>query len=115
MSAWEVYLLLKLDAIRALLIALAIISFIISVIASMIEPTKEISEKDLTLAAKYSLIVGLISFFFFIVTPSTKQAIAMYVVPKITKGQVSENIATYLEQYLDIKLKDIKSEINKHE
>lgn len=92
MSAWEVYLLLKLDSISALFETFAFIGGFITIIAMIIYFVirSDNSIEDMASFKKvlsYFTIATFITILGFIAIPNTKQAALIWVVPKITSEQ----------------------------
>lgn len=135
MSEWSLYLMLKLDTIRCILIVLgfcclAFLLVLCAIIAMYVHDynydhseNEQISFKKhiITYHPKLIVIIGITIIIFGNLIPTTKQIAAIYIVPRITQNekvqQIPEKALNILDKWLDeISLrnneKTIKAESN---
>jgi len=89
MSVWQVYLWLKLDSLLTLLFCTALLTTVLSVGFFLFsQDDSQIAYKQKY--QKYSkqlFVLSIILYILVVITPSTKQATIMYVIPKMTHNK----------------------------
>jgi hypothetical protein len=122
MTTFQVYILLKVDAFKEFLTVIAVLSIIIHMtIIGIIMLWKDeyhyVPEYIENISVKKMIKTFVISFIFYfsiiafvVLVPSTKQIIAMYVIPKITNEENIEMLNQHSKQVLDIILEKIENE-----
>ena len=114
MTAWQIYLILKLDAIRDAASIIAAIAFMLSTVFylayamaisedDILEVSRKAKKVMLSMGWK-SLIIALAFGAFNILLPSTKQMVAMIVLPKIAQDKQVQRMPNKLLDVLDVKL-----------
>lgn len=130
MDAWTVYLICMLDSAKAffgsigVVLILASISFGIALVVTIFEESDSsvrIEDREaaknrrpfLAKATPISIFLCTLMFTLSSFLPSTKQAIAIYTIPKITQNKQIENISEksldLVEEKLNSYLEDLKS------
>ena len=120
LSSWMVYLFLKLDAFISLGIAILIVigSFmgIVAVVWSNVE-NEEAANKCRVLIFKKKLWICIVACSLFItILPTTKQAVVIYLLPKIVNNEtirsVPETAGKIIKQKMEEWLEDIEEDTN---
>jgi hypothetical protein len=122
MTTFQVYMLLKVDVFKEFLTVIAVLSIIIhmtivGIIAMWKNERYDVPKYIENISVKKMIKTFVISFIFYFsiiafvgLVPSTKQIIAMYVIPKITNEENLEVLNQHSKQVLDIILEKIEKE-----
>lgn len=115
MSHWTIYLILKLDALCDFFHTITVISGVISMLAGIgwfIWAMEDSDAPAAIKALKITVPTFMLFFLLFALTPSTKQAAAIYLIPKVINNESVQNISTntlkILEEYTADLLKEMK-------
>lgn len=120
-TGWEIYLLMRLDGIRNVCVSIGIFAFVFAFLFIFIsfmmqEPDDTPSTKERLVASrKFGWLLSIIGCVFTVVgmfVPSTKEAIAIYVIPKVMNSEFvnnklpkeTEELYTLLKQYIKMDL-----------
>lgn len=123
MSPWTIYILLKLDDVAKFAWTIAVISLILAGIAMLVgfiifadydrQPFPPLAKKMI----KWFVPLGLVFALFGTLLPSTKEAAAIYLIPKVVNNESVQNISSntlhLLEEYTGELLRDMKDEASK--
>lgn len=109
MNSWTVYLITRLDAVQVFFCVIGGLFFLFcftAVVVYTIEPKTE------TIRILKTAIVGLVaSILFLTATPSTNEAVMIYILPKIinneTVKQIPENAANLINEQVKIWLENL--------
>lgn len=111
-SSWMIYLLTRLDAINALLFITSATSSITVVVILMCALDGDYSWEDIIGWKWYRglAITAIISILSFVAVPSTKEAVAIWLVPKVVnnedvQGSISK-LPKFANKYLEEQLKE---------
>lgn len=118
MTPFEIYLMLTLDKIVGLLFGAAFVCFIATAVSAFIfnVADKEINGEAKKEAKKaLSFAAPLLAFFCiaYVLTPSTKTAIAMYVIPPVVNSEAAQRIPDILNKSLDLIDKKLDESLGK--
>lgn len=129
-SSWIVYWIATLDSIISFLSIFVSLTGTLSVIFSVIYfVTRSLLEegqeyrKDIRIGwintsknlLKITIPICIFSSILCVFVPNTKQAVAIYFIPKVANNQhvqqIPEKLCTVIEKYLDIKIKDFENTV----
>jgi hypothetical protein len=118
MDAFTIYLLLKLDSLVAVFIlptivlGLVCVAFVVLLVASTIDELEEIQKKCCKIL-KCFLPVFFIFLTLAVVTPTTKQMCAIYLIPKIANNEQIQNIGDKSLTLVEKKFEEWVNDITK--
>ncbi len=111
MTAWELYFLLKLDDIQALLIGFSVISGASLFVSAIVLSVEELWYTRWKIIPISSLIVMLFFSLTATIIPSTKQMTAVLVVPALINNEKIQELPSELLELLDMGINKAKKSL----
>ncbi len=118
MTPWFVYWIIKLDSLRTLLSGITLIftlafSVIISIKWQCKMDNKPV-DKNLKRIGRVVQILAILFAALWLCTPTTKEAVAIYVIPKVVNNEQVQSIPDNLSKLFNVKLEEwVNDTINK--
>lgn len=108
MSAWEVYLFTRLSAVNIISVILLVVFGLTGFLLTLFGFIEE--EPEQKKLGKWSLFIAGISMLLLVIIPTTKEAAAIYLIPKLINNEqvqkIPENAAKLLNAKLDEWIED---------